>query len=88
MWGGSVVYNFDPRGIHDHALLSQIPDYPNLEGQVPVFLSPPQNKVGPVISVLTRFPLSSRTTQGFMVDVFESTSTRAADVMALLSPTP
>jgi hypothetical protein len=36
----AVIFGSEPRGIHDHILLSQIPDSPNLEGHVPVFISP------------------------------------------------
>jgi hypothetical protein len=35
----AVVLRSESRGSHDHILLSQIRDYPNLEGQVPVFIS-------------------------------------------------
>jgi hypothetical protein len=35
---------FRVRGTHDHILLCQIRDFPNLEGQVPVFISP-RNRV-------------------------------------------
>jgi hypothetical protein len=34
----------ESRGTRDHILLSQIRDSPNLEGQVPVFISP-RNRV-------------------------------------------
>jgi hypothetical protein len=40
----AVILGSEPRGTHDHILLSQIRDSPNLEGQVPVFISP-RNKV-------------------------------------------
>jgi hypothetical protein len=36
----AVILRFESRGRHDHILLSQIPDSPNLEGQVLVFISP------------------------------------------------
>jgi hypothetical protein len=39
-----LVLRSESRGTHDHILLSQIPDSPNLEGQVPVFISP-RNRV-------------------------------------------
>jgi hypothetical protein len=39
-----VILGFKSRGTHDHVILSQIRDFPNLEGQVPVFISP-RNKV-------------------------------------------
>jgi hypothetical protein len=34
------ILGSESRGTHDHILLSQIRDSPNLEGQVPVFISP------------------------------------------------
>jgi hypothetical protein len=36
----AVILKSDSRGTHDHILLSQIRDSLNLEGQVPVFISP------------------------------------------------
>jgi hypothetical protein len=36
----AVILRSESRGAHDHILLSQICDSPNLEGQVPVFISP------------------------------------------------
>jgi hypothetical protein len=33
----AVILRSESRGTHDHILLSHIPDYPNLESQVPVF---------------------------------------------------
>jgi hypothetical protein len=35
-----VILKSESRGTHDHILLSQIRDSPNLEGQIPVFISP------------------------------------------------
>jgi hypothetical protein len=40
----TVILGYKSRWTHDHNLLSQIRDSPNLEGQVPVFISP-TNKV-------------------------------------------
>jgi hypothetical protein len=40
----AVVLGSEFRGTHDHILLSQIRDFPNLEGQVPVFIYP-RNRV-------------------------------------------
>jgi hypothetical protein len=40
----AVILRSESRGTHDHILLSPIRDSPNLEGQVPVFLSP-RNRV-------------------------------------------
>jgi hypothetical protein len=36
----AVILKSESRGTHDHLVLSQIRDSPNLEGQVPVFISP------------------------------------------------
>jgi hypothetical protein len=36
----AVILRSESRGTHDHILLSQIRDSPNLEGQVPIFISP------------------------------------------------
>jgi hypothetical protein len=35
-----VILRFDSHGTHDHILLSQIRDSPNLKSQVPVFIYP------------------------------------------------
>jgi hypothetical protein len=40
----AVILGSQSRGTHDLILLSQIRDFPNLEGQVPVFISP-RNRV-------------------------------------------
>jgi hypothetical protein len=40
----AVILRSEPRRTRDHILLSQIRDSPNLEGQVPVFISP-RNRV-------------------------------------------
>jgi hypothetical protein len=40
----AVILRSESRGTHDHILLSQIVDSPNLEDQVPVFISP-RNRV-------------------------------------------
>jgi hypothetical protein len=40
----AVILRSESLGTHDHILLSQIRDSPNLEGQVPVFISP-RNRV-------------------------------------------
>jgi hypothetical protein len=36
----AVILGSVSRGTHDHILLSQTRDSPNLEGQIPVFISP------------------------------------------------
>jgi hypothetical protein len=40
----AIILGSESRGTHDYILLSQIWDCPNLEGQVPVFISP-RNRV-------------------------------------------
>jgi hypothetical protein len=35
----AVILRSESHGTHDHILLSQIRDSPNLEGQIPVFIS-------------------------------------------------
>jgi hypothetical protein len=39
-FASAAILRSDSRGTHDHILLSQIPNSPNLQGQIPVFLSP------------------------------------------------
>jgi hypothetical protein len=36
----AIILGSESCGSHNHILLSQIRDIPNLEGQVPVFISP------------------------------------------------
>jgi hypothetical protein len=40
----AVILGFESRGTRNHILLSQFQDFPNLEGQVPIFISP-RNRV-------------------------------------------
>jgi uncharacterized protein (DUF2141 family) len=40
----AVILRSESQGTHGHILMSQIRDFPNLEGQVPVFKSP-KNRV-------------------------------------------
>jgi hypothetical protein len=40
----AVILRSESSETHDHILLSQIRDFPNLEGQVPIFISP-RNRV-------------------------------------------
>jgi hypothetical protein len=56
---------------YDHILLSQIRDSPNLEGQVPVFISP-RNRVNPLYPPA----LGSLFTRRATVEVFDPASTR------------
>jgi hypothetical protein len=45
----AVILKSESRRTHDDILLSQIPDSPNLEDQVPVFMSP-MNRVAQLYS--------------------------------------
>jgi hypothetical protein len=45
----AVILRSESRGTHDHILLSQIRDSPNLEDQIPVFISP-RNRVARLYS--------------------------------------
>jgi hypothetical protein len=40
----AVIVRYESRGTYDRILLSQIRDSPNLEGQIPLFISP-RNRV-------------------------------------------
>jgi hypothetical protein len=40
----AVILGSESPGTHDHILLAQVRDFPNLEGQVPIFISP-RNRV-------------------------------------------
>jgi hypothetical protein len=48
----AVILESTSRGTHDQNLFSQIPDYTNLEGQVPVFIYL-RNRGGQVITADT-----------------------------------
>jgi hypothetical protein len=83
---GSVVYNccwsspaqsfsaLSPAGLDDHILLSQIRDSPNLEGQVPVFISP-RNRVAQLYPRHWVTFSSSPKTRRATVEVFGPAST-------------
>jgi hypothetical protein len=73
-----VIFGSDPRCTHDHILLSQIRDSPNLEGQAPVFISP-RNRVAQLYpQALGSFPSPARTRRA-TVEVLEPTSTGGGD---------
>jgi hypothetical protein len=61
----AVILVFDFRGIHDHILLSQIRDSPNLEGQVPVFISSRNRAVQIYSEALRSLFVASRDSQGY-----------------------
>jgi hypothetical protein len=72
----SVILRSESHSTHDHILLSEIGVSPNLEGQVPIFISP-RNRVAQLyprhwVPFLSS-PMTCRTT----VEVFETASTQA-----------
>jgi hypothetical protein len=71
----TVILRSESRGTHDHILLSRIRDFPNLEGQVPVLISPRNRVVRLQPQVLRSFS-SPSTTLRATVEVFDPASTR------------
>jgi hypothetical protein len=70
----AVILGSESRGNHDH-ILSQIPDSPNLEDQVPAFTSPRNRVARLYLQALGSFsvaPTSRRAT----VEVFDPSTTR------------
>jgi hypothetical protein len=81
IWGAlsddRVILRSESCGTHDHILLSQNRDSPNLDGQVLVFISP--RKWWPIYTPRHRVPFSSPpTTPRATVEVFEPASTRGS----------
>jgi hypothetical protein len=72
----AVSLRSQSNGTHDHILLSQIQDSVNLEGQVPVFISPRERWPGYTPRHLVPFP-SPPTTRRATKEVLEPASTRA-----------
>jgi hypothetical protein len=70
----AVILRSESRRTHDHILMSPIRDSPNLEGQVPVFISP-RNRVAQLYSQALVPFLSPPMTCRAMVEVFEPAST-------------
>jgi hypothetical protein len=67
----AVILGSESRGTHDHILRSQIRDFPNVEGQVPVFIYILQEQGGP-IKPQVGVPFSSPpATRRATVEVFE-----------------
>jgi hypothetical protein len=61
----AVILRSESHGTHDHILLSQIQDSTNLEGQVPVFLSP-RNRVAQLYpQALGSLYIASYNSQGY-----------------------
>jgi hypothetical protein len=71
----AVFLGSESRGIHDHILLFQIRDSPNLEGQVPVFTSSARG--WPSYTPRHWIPFSQLpTTRRALVELFDPASTR------------
>jgi hypothetical protein len=61
----AVILRSEFRGTHDHILLSQIRDSPNLEGQVPVFISPTNRVVRLYPQAMGSLFVASYDSQGY-----------------------
>jgi hypothetical protein len=61
----AVILEYESRGTHGHILLSQIRDSPNLEGQVPVFISPRKRVVQLDSQALGSLFFASYDSQGY-----------------------
>jgi hypothetical protein len=70
-----VSFRSESRGTHDHILLAQIRDSPNLGGQVPVFISP-RNRVARLYPQTMGSLFVTSTTRRATVEVFDPASTR------------
>jgi hypothetical protein len=66
----AFILRFQSRRTHDYILLSQIRDSPNLEGQVPVFISP-RNRVAQLYTqALDSLFVASYDSQGYGVGIW------------------
>jgi hypothetical protein len=61
----AVILRFESRRIHDHILLSQIQDSSNLEGPVPVFISPRNRVAWLYLQALGSIFVASYDSQGY-----------------------
>jgi hypothetical protein len=74
IFASAVIFRSESRGTYGHILLSQIRDSLDLEGQIPVFMSPRDR-----VAQLYRVPFSSPSTNRCAaVEVFGPTSTRVS----------
>jgi hypothetical protein len=71
----AVILRSESRGTHDHVLLSQVRDSSNLEGQVPVLISP-RNRVARLYpQTLGSLFITSYDSKGYGVDIRPRLST-------------
>jgi hypothetical protein len=82
VFASAVILRSESHGTHDHILLSQIRDSPNLEGQVHVFISP-RNRVAQLYPRQWVPFSSSPTTRRATEEVFEPASTSGKIVLML-----
>jgi hypothetical protein len=61
----AIILRSESRGTHDHILLSQIRDSPNLEGQIPVLISPINRVARLYPQALGSFFVASYDSQGY-----------------------
>jgi hypothetical protein len=71
----AVTLRSESRGIYDHILLSQVRDSCNLEGHIPVFISP-RNRVAQLYPQAPGSFSSPPTSRRATVEVFDPASTR------------
>jgi hypothetical protein len=71
----AVILASESRRTHDHILLSQIQDSPNLEGQVPIYMSPGTG--WPTYTRRQCVPFHRLLRHTATVEVFDPTSTQA-----------
>jgi hypothetical protein len=83
VFASAIIFASDSSGTHDHILLTQIRDPPNVDGQVPVFISSKSRvaQLYPRHYVLSSSPPKIRISTR-MVVVFEPTSTRATPTLS------
>jgi hypothetical protein len=80
----AVILRSESCWTHDNILLSQIRDSPNLEGQVPVFISS-RNRVAQLCPLALGSLFVTSTTRRATVEVSEPASTRKVEVILRLT---
>jgi hypothetical protein len=81
----AVILRSDSRGTHDHILLSQIRDTPNLEGRSPYLYPPGTGWHGYIPRKYVPFS-SPPTTGNDTVEVFDPTSIRDSKLIPVITP--
>jgi hypothetical protein len=67
VFASAVIIGSESRWNHDHMLLFQIRDSPNLEGHVPVFISPTNRVAQLYPQALYSFFVASNSSQGYEI---------------------